>query len=523
MNKIYKLISVFLLILLISISWPIAVKPASALGGEWFVSENGTGTACSQANPGPLKYCVETKAQSGDTVYVEEGFYQSQNNPLADNLLLMQKSLHLVGSCTWDSTGPVMCYPQNKAPFTSTSYLDGNNQQRVIAIQGSGLNVSIEGFQIQYGNAENKQPEPGGAILGAGGGVYAGGLDSLVLKNNYFWQNNATVSGTSALNYGYGGGVFAYGIANLDIRENTFIFNSASTRESSGLGGGMYVIMCGDSGRVNIRSNTFHENMVGNDFTYSRGAGAFLSLIGNLDLSDNIFEYHNHTQRHDYIKGSALVLDIIVGENSIDHNMFRLNFGVSIVDVEGLTGAFTRNTFWENTCSYGLIIKDENNIEISNNFFGKTEVGSFSIDISIGEESETPVVDIINNTFAQTLCGVRVDAYADVHILRNIFTKQTLRAIDTHSANTYVYVNENLFWDNDDNGTTGTTYWEEDPKFVDLSTGNLHLQCDSGAIDKVSGGTITTDIDGQPRPIGLGIDLGADEYGITIHLPLIIR
>jgi len=505
----------------------------AARGNEWFVSDSGTGTDCSRTNPGPLQYCVETKAQSGDTVYVHEGHYHTEDPD--DNLLLIQKSLHLIGSCNWSNTGPISCTPQNTFSNTNFSDLNGENERRVIAITGPDISVTIENFIIHQGNADDKQPNPPG-ILGAGGGVYAGELDSFVLKNNYIWSNRASDTGTSICDFGYGGGVYADDVQYLDIRDNIIIFNSASSPVSTGRGGGLYVSYCGDGGKVNIESNRFHENMIGDTTTSSRGAGAYLHHVNNLSLDDNIFEYHNHTVRRYWTKGSALILHFAI-PSSVDHNIFKYNYGESLVEIVGLSGDFTRNTFWENEASYDLWVEHYNDFQIINNFFGKlygrgfsslmgsdgTRGGISTIINILSGHGGPPQVNIINNTFALAEYAIQVGFGPIVDIKRNIFTELTKKAIDIDSANTTVDVNENLFWNNAANGETGSTSWVANPKLVDLWNGDFHIQTGSAAIDKVSGGFVDTDIDYQHRPIGFGIDLGADEYGFSFFLPLFTR
>ena len=62
-----------------------------------------------------------------------------------------------------------------------------------------------------------------------------------------------------------------------------------------------------------------------------------------------------------------------------------------------------------------------------------------------------------------------------------------------------------------------------DPKFVNAAHDNYHLSAGSAAIDQGTDLGIPIDFDGDPRPTGMGFDIGFDEYvRHVIYLPLVI-
>jgi hypothetical protein len=67
---------------------------------------------------------------------------------------------------------------------------------------------------------------------------------------------------------------------------------------------------------------------------------------------------------------------------------------------------------------------------------------------------------------------------------------------------------------------TGTINRWGNPRFVDPAAGDYHIAAGSAALDTGVDAGIGVDMDGQVRPVGTGVDLGADEFSAALELSL---
>jgi len=124
-----------------------------------------------------------------------------------------------------------------------------------------------------------------------------------------------------------------------------------------------------------------------------------------------------------------------------------------------------------------------------------------------------------------------LDRFSTVALTNTILVSHTV-GITVTASNTATL--EATLWGTDtwanttDWGGTGTiitgarNYWG-DTAFVDPGAGDYHIGLTSTAIDKGVDAGVDDDIDGDPRPQGSGYDIGADESGYKIYLPVMLR
>lgn len=132
---------------------------------------------------------------------------------------------------------------------------------------------------------------------------------------------------------------------------------------------------------------------------------------------------------------------------------------------------------------------------------------------------------LLHNTIAHNDTGITIrdrwqdsTYYSSTVELTNTILANHYRGIDITDEN--VAVIKGVLWDSNmpitiSRSATATVIVQNeytgDPAFIDSDNGDFHIGIDSAAIDQGIDENIASDIDNEPRPVGTGYDLGADE------------
>jgi parallel beta-helix repeat protein len=480
--------------------------------------------------------CVYTNVQAavdaadlGDVIKVAAGTYTDihQRNGITQ-VAYISKSVTIRGGYTTTNG-----FADPPDPAANPTTLDAQELGRVLVVSGT-ITPVLEGLRITGGNGTGLGGRPVGD---AGGGVYvymaAATISDCVATSNtvstadwgfggglYLESSAATLTGNtvtlntaSTISDGFGGGVYLFNSDGATLSGNTVASNTASAA-APGYGGGLNLTWSA----ATLNGNTVQGN------TASKGApgyggGVYITGSKAFTLSGNTLQGNKASTVSDgYGGGLDIALcvatlrgRIIVG-NTVVSNTATLS--PTAIGQGGGLRVYSSNRF---TLTNNLVADNHANTEGSGLWFAAHWPSS-----TAGRLLHTTIAD--NRGSGQ---GVFVGECTTLFFTNAIIAgHHSVGITNTTPASSTVIANYTLFSGNGTDYGSGVNSGNEvsgTPAFVNPSAWDYHLTSSSAAVDRGVNAGVTTDIDGDARPIGPLPDIGADEAWRWIYLPLALR
>jgi hypothetical protein len=182
-----------------------------------------------------------------------------------------------------------------------------------------------------------------------------------------------------------------------------------------------------------------------------------------------------------------------------------------------------------NNNRYGIQIYSYGSSSVSNNIVRNSQIygnGYAGITVNTGSDNQ-----VYNNLFYNNAGGIELGLNGpaiNFQAYNNTIYNNAGQGIQLGAYNQGAKVQNNIVYQNSggdivDSSSTGTTLRNNlttNPKFIDASTNNFHLQATSPAINAgITLSAAQTDLDGIARPQGALYDIGAYEYPSSSQLP----
>jgi hypothetical protein len=472
-----------------------------------------------------IQYAIDL-AQGSDQVLVAAGVYSDvQQRNAITQVVYIDKDISLRGGYTitnWTEYNPI----------SNPTILDARGLGRVVYIAG-GTSTVLEGLRITGGNGsgllgEARNTDAGGGIYGVGstvtisdcqvfsntgstmgnangGGIYLWKSTVLLLHNQIFSNTASTIGGE-------GGGVFLTGYKPYyclaSVLDNV-IKNNVASRGASGEGGGVAVVF-------GCNATISHNQILSNTACLDGGGvgGGVYLYDAPASLYDNLIQ-GNIASAGSASGGSGGGVNIQGRSVTLQGNTLIDNIASTNPAVGGQGGGL-----WVYGCEA---------LQLVNNVVARNHANTQGSGLWFGGECRT--ANLVHNTIADN-SGIGQGMFvvdATLAMTNTILSGHSSIGIQVSTGSTASL--QATLWDG--NGTdyggggsvmTGTVNVYGNPIFVNPLMGDYHLSAGSPAIDAGIAAGVTCDMDGNSRPLGLGYDLGADEWLLPVlYLPVLLR
>ncbi|MBN1484349.1 MAG: hypothetical protein JXA37_06465 [Chloroflexia bacterium] len=520
-------------------------SPASPGGGVHIVSAT---TAISHC------YLISNSADYGGGLYMHNGHLDMVDNVIQDNQAQHNGGgLYLVDSQAWLQDNQIR---QQQARYGGGLYLSGGAITMSSNLLQSNQASYLGGGVYQYGgiiHLEGNQAISNSA--GTGGGMYIAGqfarLESNRIQHNQavyecggliieIYGGNAELDANTITHNqaGLNGGGLCFGEAvrngasggQVQAQNNYIAFNRANRD-----GGGAF--LTGDGGTPALQGNILQGNTAGRD-----GGGVYLhwssehTLLGDNVITENqaqdrgggIYLGTNHATLSDnqILSNTAANGAGVYGWADLEHNQVRANQAAQHGGGLYGGGILNNNIFAHNNALRGGgMYLSGGEATLINNLVVDNRACQEGAGIFV--QSSSP--KLLHTTLAgnqpgnsSALCvSHRGGGPSQVSLSNTILVSHalgiSLTAHCTVSLQATLWGNQQD-WRGEGTVLSGTVNLRGRPAFVDPEAGDYHLAAGSRAIDAGLPLGVDEDLDGQPRPIGAGPDLGADEFPAALEL-----
>jgi len=405
--------------------------------------------------------------------------------------------------------------------------------------EGGGLNVTnitttlIISNEIRGNTAvENLSLSGSGGWGGrpSGGGMYLSDNDTVTLSGSEVRDNvtakQQVVNGVSSNSEG--GGIVLENVENANVTSNTISANVAvitgsitsDTGEDYYTNGGGIMVGCWDkpSCNLSLADNHILTNTTAYTITVSGSNARGMAHGGGIELHRNV----SANLQKNTVSGNVAHQEAGPSDDAVGGGM----------DVNGGTVTMSQNRFLGNRSSQGgwgtpAFWVWEGSLTSINDVFAHNAGGVGAA--AGGYDRSFSDVTIINDTFYDNgRVGVEANMTSTVYVTNTIVYSHD-RGLSLNDPASTLIGDYNLL-SNTVNyaggvapGTNDIT--DEDPLFLDAPNDDFHIASNSPAVDTgTDAGAPSVDFEGDTRPQGSGVDIGADEAaGQDIYLPIIMK
>jgi len=300
-----------------------------------------------------------------------------------------------------------------------------------------------------------------------------------VISSNVVISNVARLTG-----FGDGGGLYL-NTSSAQVRSNQILNNYATLQATNCWGGGISAYY----GAPTVEGNVLRGNWVNPSGTNYSGAAIYLWNDSGTYSGNQITENHGQS-----------TIFVSRGQARLEGNQVISNATTIGIELFNGPGVAT----------------------LVNNIVARSGTQVIRAE---GQSGQALTATLIHNTLVGPGggSGAYVAGYTTLIVTNTIAVSATWGITNVSPVSATVIADHNLFWANTYPGIQGTNPVNGNPRFVNPAAGDYHLGPGSAAIDAGVDARVTTDIDGDPRPIGALPDIGADERRMYVYLPLVLR